>query len=70
MNAQLCANMFEDTLNRIRRAVDDLRQAIADGTATDPKAAADLVDRMEHYLATANDNGPGPAPRLPLFGTV
>lgn len=68
MNAQSSAAMFEDTLNRIRRAVEDLRRAIADGTASDPKAAADLAERMEHYLATANDNGPGPSPRLPLFG--
>src|SRR5690242_11588369 len=68
MNAQRCANMFEDTLNRIRRAVADLRRAIADGTAADPKAAAELADRMERYVATANDNGPADeASRLPLF---
>lgn len=66
MNA-LCANMFEETLKRIRRAVDDLRRAIDDGTATDPKAAAELAERMERYLATANDNGSMATSGLPLF---
>jgi hypothetical protein len=47
--------------------VDDLRRAIDDGTATDPKAAAELAERMERYLATANDNGSMATSGLPLF---
>lgn len=70
MNAQLCANMFDETLTRLRRAVADLRRAIADGTATDPKAAAELAERMERYVATANDNPVLANADLPLFPDV
>ncbi|MCC6918795.1 MAG: hypothetical protein IT548_06295 [Alphaproteobacteria bacterium] len=59
MKASASAHMFEDTLGRIRRALDDLRLAIANGTATDAKAAAELAERMEHYIATAGEPDPG-----------
>ncbi len=40
-------------------ALDDLRRAIADGTAADVGAATELAERMEHYIATAGVPDPG-----------
>lgn len=59
MKARVSAHMFEDTVGRIRRALDDLRRAIADGTAADVGAATELAERMEHYIATAGVPDPG-----------
>ncbi len=49
MNAHVTPNLFNDIALRIQRAVEDLRNAVRDGTAIDPAAANDLADRMERY---------------------
>lgn len=49
MNAHTTAVIVTDIAQRIQRAVEDLRAAVRDGTATDPAAAQDLADRMERY---------------------
>jgi hypothetical protein len=49
MNAHASQSLFNDIALRIQRAVEDLRAAVADGTAADPAAATDLADRMERY---------------------
>lgn len=49
MNAHVSPGLFNDIALRIQRAVEDLRNAVRDGTAADPAAASDLADRMERY---------------------
>lgn len=49
MNGQSRAGVFEDIATRILRAVSELREAVANGTAADPGAATALADQMEGY---------------------
>ena len=46
---------FDVIAARLWRAVDDLRSAVADGTAADPKAALELADRMQAYAENVGD---------------
>ncbi|MBL9009773.1 MAG: hypothetical protein JNL56_01205 [Alphaproteobacteria bacterium] len=58
MNAHTRDGVFDDIALRILRAVEELRAAIADGSAADPAAARELADRMERYAASVVSPAP------------
>ncbi|MFO1235740.1 MAG: hypothetical protein U1F24_01720 [Alphaproteobacteria bacterium] len=62
MNAHTPDSLFNDIALRILRAVEELRAAVADGSAADPAAARELADRMELYAAGVVSTAPVPAP--------
>lgn len=63
MNAHIPSGMFNEIAERILRAVAELRAAVADGTAADPKAAEELADRMERYAASVLEGTAATQPR-------
>ena len=65
MNAHTPDSLFNDIALRILRAVEELRAAVADGSAADPAAARELADRMELYAAGVVSTAPVPAPAEP-----
>ena len=58
MNAYVTAGIFDDIVERIQRAVEELRAAVRDGTAANPDTAIELADRMERYAEGVADQGP------------
>lgn len=63
VNAHLRTGMFDEIAERILRAVAELRAAISDGTAADPRAAQELADRMERYAASVLEGTAHAEPR-------